>query len=171
VLSLPSAFLDWVPMQQAPTPDTPRPPWSSAAAAVLPALTQQLHRFFHGMDARRYEDMLALFTDDARWLRQGQWLVGKPAIEAALRARPADQDTRHLMSNAHVAELDGDHAVLEACMTAYRYPAATEGVLPTSTGPLRLNRTTTMFRRDPGQDWRIAEQRLVPALDLAGSAS
>lgn len=142
------------------------PPSSTAAAAVLPALTQQLHRFFHQMDERRYEAMLALFTDDARWLRQGRWLVGKAAIEEALQARPAGQDTRHVMSNAHVAALDDDHAVLEAYMTAYRYDVAADGALPGCAGPLRLNLTTTVFRRDAGQDWRIAEQRLVPAVAL-----
>ncbi|MGJ7582756.1 nuclear transport factor 2 family protein [Variovorax sp. RHLX14] len=149
---------------------TYRPPSSAAAAAAeLPELTQQLHYFFHQMDERRYDAMLALFTDDARWLRQGQWLLGKAAIEAALRARPADQDTRHVMSNAHIAALDGDHAVLEAYMTAYRYAVAADGVLPSCAGPLRLNLTTTVFCRDASGDWRIAEQRLVPAVALTNS--
>lgn len=150
---------------------TYRPPSCAAAAAVLPELTQQLHRFFHQMDERRYEAMLELFADNARWLRQGQWLVGKAAIQEALQARPASQDTRHVMSNAHVAALDGDQAVLEAYMTAYRYAVAADGALPNCAGPLRLNLTTTVFRRDADGEWRIVEQRLVPAVALTGATN
>jgi hypothetical protein len=151
----------------------PSPISSTSAAAVLPALTQQLHRFFHLMDGRGYDGMLDLFTDDCRWLRQGRWLEGKAAVRDALEARPADTDTRHVLSNAHVAELADGHAVLEACMTAYRYPAADPAApeaTPRTAGPLRLNLVTTMFRRAPGQDWRIAEQRMVPAVEFAGAA-
>jgi hypothetical protein len=55
----------------------------SSAAGVLPALTQQLHCFFHHLDERRYAPMLDLFTDDCRWLRQGRWLEGKAAVRGA----------------------------------------------------------------------------------------
>lgn len=141
-----------------------KPVSSAIAGPVLAELTQQLHSFFHAMDERRYADMLELFTEDCRWLRQGVWLDGRPAIDAALQARPAAIDTRHVLSNAYVAELAGDRAVLEATMTAYRYPAASDGTLPRSKGPLRLNLVSTVFRRDAGHDWRIAEQRMVPAI-------
>jgi hypothetical protein len=98
----------------------------SSAAGVLPALAQQLHCFFHHLDERRYAPMLELFTDDCRWLRQGQWFEGKAAVRAALDARSAAFDTRHVMSNAFVSELSADAAtaVLQASMTAYRYPAS-----------------------------------------------
>lgn len=135
---------------------------SSVAAPLLAALGQQLHRFFHHLDERRYDDMLDLFTEDCRWLRQGQWLEGRATVRDALMARPADVDTRHVMSNAYVAACSGDEATLKAYMTAYRYP---NGVaLPQAAGPLRLNLTTTLFRRDAGHDWRIAEQRMVAAV-------
>lgn len=137
---------------------------STVAGPVLAELTQQLHRAFHHMDERRYDAMLELFTEDGRWLRQGQWLEGRPAIRAALEARPADIDTRHVLSNAYVSEYAGDRAVLEATMTAYRYPAGNTGTPPTVAGPLRLNLVTTVFRRDAGQDWRMAEQRMVPVI-------
>lgn len=142
---------------------------SQDAAPVLGALTQQLHRFFHQLDERHYGAMLEQFTDDCRWLRQGRWLDGRPAIEAALRARPVDTETRHVMSNGWLSELAADRAVLEGYMTAYRYPAAnTPGTdQPTIAGPLRLNLVSTVFRRDAGHDWRIAEQRLVTAIAFA----
>jgi hypothetical protein len=142
----------------------------SSPAGVLPALTQQLHCFFHHLDERRYAPMLDLFTDDCRWLRQGRWLEGKAAVRAALEARSVAHDTRHVMSNAFVAEqaADGTRAVFEAYMTAYRYPASqSEGQAPTIDGPFRFNLVTTAFRLVEGQGWRIAEQRMVAAFAFA----
>ncbi|CAN7770563.1 nuclear transport factor 2 family protein [Variovorax sp. LjRoot84] len=138
---------------------------SSIVAPLLAGLTQQLHAFFHALDMRRYDRMLELFTDDCRWLRQGQWLEGKNAVRAALKARAADVDTRHVLTNAYVSACEGESAEVEAYMTAYRYPAAAQPgrALPPIAGPLRFNLTTTVFRRDPGHDWRIAEQRMVAA--------
>lgn len=156
-----------------PMPSSPpsSPPCSDAAAALLPALTQQLHRFFLALDDRRYDGVLALFTDDCRWLRQGVWLQGKAAVLDGLEARPLDMDTCHLISNACVTSLDGDAAVLQAWMTAYRTPRRGAGAVPQAAGPLRLNFTTTHFRRDAGHDWRIAEQRLVAAVDFTGRSA
>ncbi len=148
----------------APLPPVP----SRDAAPVLGELTQQLHRFFHQLDERRYDAMLAQFTDDGRWLRQGAWLEGRDAIGAALQARPAGTETRHVMSNAYLAELSADRAVLEAYMTAYRYPAVADGAAPPRVpGAYRLNLVRTEFRRDADHDWRIAEQRMVAAIAFA----
>ena len=146
------------------TSATPAVP-SDAAAPALAALTQVLHGFFHALDLRHYDRMLALFSDDCRWLRQGQWLEGKPAVRAALEARSPDLETRHVLTNAYVSALAGASIEVEAYMTAYRYPAPTpqDSTLPAIAGPLRFNLTTTVFRRDAGHDWRITEQRMVAA--------
>ena len=143
---------------------------SSLAGPVLGELTQQLHRFFHQLDEGCYEAMLAQFTEDGRWLRQGRWLEGREDIGAALASRPATVATRHVMSNAFVTELSGNRAVLEAYMTAYRYPAGqAEGQDGPAriAGPLRLNLVTTIFRRDTGHDWRISEQRMTAEIAFA----
>jgi len=132
------------------------------AATVLAPLVQQLHQFFHHLDERRYDAMLALFTEDCRWFRQGQWLEGQAAVRGALEARPLGSETRHVMTNSHVREFSQERVVLESYMTAYRYPTPMyEGNLPLVSSPLRLNQTTTVFRRDAGYDWRIAEQQLI----------
>ncbi|MDB5732718.1 MAG: hypothetical protein JWQ03_2613 [Variovorax sp.] len=138
---------------------------STVTAPALAELTQVLHAFFHALDMRRYDRLLALFTDDCRWLRQGQWLEGKSAVLAALEARALDIDTRHVLTNTYVSALESASAEVETYMTAYRYPVATQpgSAPPSIAGPLRFNLTTTMFRRDPGHDWRIAEQRMVTA--------
>ncbi|MGI4777222.1 MAG: nuclear transport factor 2 family protein [Janthinobacterium lividum] len=132
-------------------------------------LTQVLHRFFHDLDERRYDAMLDRFTEDCLWLRQGKWLAGKAAVREALETRAADVDTRHVMSNTWVRSLGDDGAVLEAYMTAYRYPTTAAGeTAPTISSPLRFNLTTTVFRRDAALGWRIAEQRMVTAFNFAG---
>ena len=143
---------------------------STVAAPTLAELTQVLHAFFHALDTRQYERMLELFTDDCRWLRQGKWLEGKTAVHVALKARAADVDTRHVLTNGYVSALEGTAAEVVAYMTAYRYPAATQpgGSLPLIKGPLRFNLTTTVFRRDAGHDWRIAEQQLVALFGFEG---
>lgn len=143
---------------------------SHIAAPVLAEVTQVLHGFFHALDTRRYDRMLAHFTDDCRWLRQGQWLEGKPTVSAALEARALDFDTRHILTNAYVIALDGAWAEVEAYMTAYRYPAPSPSglPLPTIAGPLRFSLTTTRFRLDAGHDWRICEQRMVAAFGFTG---
>ncbi len=148
-------FLDFFAM-------TPVP--SSAAAPLLGQLVQQLHRFFHQLDERRYDAMLAQFTHDGRWLRQGQWLDGREAIGAALKARAGHVQTLHVMTNAYVADMSDDQAVLEAYMTAYRYTSVDGGAVARIAGPSKLNRVHTVFRRDAGHDWRIAEQQMVAAL-------
>jgi ketosteroid isomerase-like protein len=138
---------------------------SDRAAPLLAELTQVLHAFFHAMDERRYDDMLAMFTDDCRWLRQGAWLEGRSAVGAALKTRAATIETRHVITNAYVSGLhDGSGEVeVEAYMTAYRHASPTGRDLPMIRGALRFNLVTTRFRRDTGFDWRVAEQRMVPA--------
>lgn len=140
----------------------------SAAASVLPELAQVLHTFFHAMDTRDYGTMLALFPEHGRWLRQGQWLEGREAIRGALEARPADTETRHVISNVFVSRIDPSGTIeVEAYMTGYRYPHVEHGELPMVRGAFRFNLVTTHFRRDWGGEWRIAEQRMVPAFGFS----
>ncbi len=140
-----------------PTSDLSHP------AAVLPALLQTLHGMFHDLDARRYDAVVAAFTSDGRWLRQGKWLEGRAAISGALQDRASDLETCHVLSNAFITASDGHAAMLHATMTAYRYPSQrTRDALPEIAGPLRINHVATVFSRQPDDSWQVAEQRLVP---------
>ncbi len=142
---------------------------SALAATKLAELTQVLYTFFHALDQRQYERVLAHFTEDCRWLRQGRWLEGKAEVKARLVERASGVDTCHVMTNSHVTAIEGASVEVHSWMTAYRYPVATEpdGARPDIAGPLRVNSTTTVFRRDVGHDWRIAEQRLLPVFGFA----
>jgi hypothetical protein len=133
-------------------------------ACLAAELTQRLNRFFHHLDERRYDDMIAMFTPDGRWFRQGQWLADPQAIRRALDARPAAQRTRHVMTNAFIASRDELGVRVEAYMTAYRHDGPVDGV-PRLPGPFRFNLVTTVFRKVDG-DWQIAEQRMVPEFEF-----
>jgi uncharacterized protein (TIGR02246 family) len=62
-------------------------------------------------DSGRFDEMLALFTDDATLVTDGTPYDGVAAIRAlfAKAARPAPQRIRHFTST-HVVEVDGDRA-------------------------------------------------------------
>lgn len=140
------------------------------AATLLPTLAQSLHSFFSHLDARRYEALLQYFTPHARWLRQGKWLQGRPAIAQALDERTADIQTCHVMSNTFVAACKTGEATVESYMTAYRYPTPAEpGCTPTIAGALRVNHVITVFQQQADGAWRIAEQRLIPLIDFKGA--
>ena len=142
--------------------------FSASRALLLGELTQQLHAFFHHLDERRYTELVALFTPDGRWLRQGQWLNGHAAVRSALDARPAAQRVRHVITNAYVAGFaTANEACVEAYMTAYRHDGGVDGVARIA-GPLRLNLVSTLFRRVDGA-WLIAEQRLVPEFEFGSN--
>ena len=147
---------------------------SANRALLLGELTQQLHAFFHHLDERRYAELVALFTPDARWLRQGQWLEGHAAVHKALDARPAAQRVRHVITNAYVAAQNTrdntDEVLVEAYMTAYRHEGGAGAIAGVAriAGPLRLNLVSTRFRRVDGE-WLIAEQRLVPEFEFGSN--
>jgi len=137
---------------------------------MLPCLVQVLHGLFQDLDARRYDAVVGGFTPDGRWLRQGVWQSGRVAIAAALRERPADVETCHVISNAFVTACEGDTATLEAYMTAYRYPTpGAQDEVPVITGPLRISHVVTVFARQPDGGWLIAAQQLLPRVGFHGA--
>jgi hypothetical protein len=62
------------------------------------------------MDLGRYDESAALFAEDGTWVRGGNPTVGRAAIRAALDKRPADQISRHVVSNVTITVTDDDTA-------------------------------------------------------------
>jgi hypothetical protein len=117
-------------------------------------LAQALHRFFHHLDERRYQDLAAMFLPQGRWLRQGQWLEGRAAILDAMAARSASTRVRHIISNIVVTRRSATEAEVEAYLTAYRQ---VEGQRPAL---FSINLVGNVFRQEAGA-WMLAEQQLV----------
>jgi hypothetical protein len=91
-----------------------------------------LTRFFRCLDARDYDKLLALFTDDAVWTRQGTDLT-RDTMPAALAKRPAAMTIRHVLSNFAVDANETDRATCSFMLVVYRHEAGTP-----SAGPLPL---------------------------------
>jgi hypothetical protein len=131
-------------------------------AEDIAQLTQMLHRFFSHLDERRYEELAAMFLPEGRWLRQGKWLEGRPAIIGALSARPASMRVRHIISNIVVTRRFATEAEVQAYMTAYRQ---LEGERPAL---FSINLVGNVFRRQAG-GWMLAEQQLVRDFEFEGA--
>jgi hypothetical protein len=71
-----------------------------------------LVRFFHYLDRREYEMLATLMTKQGVWHRAGTQLIGPEGVLAALRARPTDLVTRHLVSNVVVDWLGRDFSTV-----------------------------------------------------------
>lgn len=138
----------------------------SAGSELIAALTQRLHRFFHSLDERDYDAVVALFAGDGVWLRQGERLQGHAAVRRALEARSSTLRIRHVITNAFIERVEGDEATLVAYMTAYRHDDGQPSTAPPRiAGPLRISKVVARFRRTGG-DWRIAEQTLTPEFEF-----
>lgn len=126
----------------------------AATAEDVVQLTQGLNVFFSHLDERRYDELVAMFLPEGRWLRQGQWLEGRDAIVAAMKCRPATMRVRHIISNVVVARRCADEADVQAYLTAYR---RLENQAPAL---FSINLVGNVFRRQDGR-WMLAEQQLV----------
>jgi len=119
-----------------------------------------IHRFFHCLDGREYGGLVALVADDGVWMRQGKELRGPAAVAEALRTRPADFTTIHVVSNLL---LDGDEARLAG--TFYATVFAHSGETPDGPIAIALPNVVAIYdvalRR--GGTWlieRLASRRL-----------
>lgn len=83
-------------------------------------------RFFHYLDRREYDKLATLMTKQGVWYRRGTELVGPEAVLTALRERPADFVTGHLLSNVVVDWPGGDIATVSYEVSVY----AREGAKP-----------------------------------------
>lgn len=57
------------------------------------------HDFADRIDRHMYEEVAELFTPDGAFERNGEVLLGRAAIVASLKKRPADIITRHVTAN------------------------------------------------------------------------
>jgi ketosteroid isomerase-like protein len=113
------------------------------------------------MDLGRYDETAALFAEDATWVRGGNPTVGRAAIRAALDKRPADQISRHVVTNVVVTVLDDDNAEGAAYFMPLR-GARKDGAPAVMPAFDQLGDLAFRFRR--GADgWRIAFLKPSPA--------
>lgn len=128
------------------------------------ACTRLCIDFAYHLDARRYEAVLDLFTEDGSLDRMGTLFAGRAALEGFLAARPARVTTRHLCTNIRVSFDTEDYAVGSCYVLLFQGSADAGG--PTMAGPPMVVEYHDRFTRtDVG--WRIQERRIRLALQPA----
>jgi hypothetical protein len=113
-------------------------------------------RFFRGLDAREPEMSAGAMAPDGVWDRQGTLLEGRAAIVEALKQRPANRVTAHIITNITTEIVGPERAFVRFYLTTY------EGMATGSEAPAaRLvgarYGTDEMVRLPEG--WRIKDKR------------
>jgi hypothetical protein len=115
------------------------------------------HSFFLHLDESNYEPLIALFTPEGVWHRQGKELRGQGMVREAMQARPKGHTTRHLVSNLLVEIADQDHAESSFYLTVY---GATSDGASKDPLPMALPNIVGVYKQKivrTGQGWRVSE--------------
>ncbi len=114
---------------------------------------QLVNRFYGLLDAKRYEELVGLFSRDGVWVRQAK-PVPRDALLATMRERES-WVTAHLVTNLQVHVIDADHAETEQYITLYRHEGwADKATPPPVTLPLAVLHHRDRMVREDGV-WKI----------------
>lgn len=117
--------------------------------------------FVQHLDARRYAQVLDLFTEDGVLDRLGTVYAGRTALAEFLVARPASLRTRHLSTSIVIDQLAADEA--RGCSYVLFFQGTEEAAdgdaPPRLAGPPTVVEYHDRFVRTP-QGWRIRERRI-----------
>lgn len=144
---------------------------SLSPKSTFSASTQLIHQLFYFLDEADYPKLVALFTPQGTWKRQGELLAGHAQILQALAKRPTSQRIRHVISNTFLSTSEAASATLTAYMTAYRFDngTPTTGAV-TISRPFRLSVVHAKLEATAG-GWRVAELDLVPEFEFAADTA
>ena len=117
--------------------------------------------FYSHLDERNYEAAIRSFAVDGVWFRRGAPLIGHGAMREAMRARPADFHTRHIVSNVRVHHESADAGCVVFYLTGHPHvgeiPEGEYVPLP----PAHIVATYRDSMRKVDGEWVIAEKRLL----------
>lgn len=131
-------------------------------ALIRQVCTDLIVRYAYLNDERRYDELAALFTEDAVLYRPSapeQGIAGRAAILAAFRKRPADTMTFHVTSDILVEVTDEENAQARSRILLL------SGTRPQEGGalPLDVRAPVPGVFRDrfalTAQGWKFAERR------------
>lgn len=111
----------------------------------------------------------ACFTEDGQLdMPGGRSFIGRDAIRQRLIDQPADQVSRHVLSNISIELRSPDHAVGQCYVTMYRGARTTSaGALPLD-GPYLVGQYDDEYRRT-AEGWRLARRKLTTIFRRAGA--
>lgn len=124
--------------------------------------TNTLNLFFRALDDCAYKECAELLSETGVWIRQGKPLTGPQMLLEALRARPSDLLTRHIISNMLVKPVCGEfvHATFYCAVFAYQ-GEPTNGVPPVSL-PTIISVYDAQLKCEKGR-WLIQSLRSSPS--------
>ncbi|MGI6853584.1 nuclear transport factor 2 family protein [Mesorhizobium sp. 1B3] len=127
-------------------------------AAIEQACIRLSNAFATYLDTKRYEDVVALFTDDARYRPRDHVYIGHEGVRAYLSSRPENRRSRHVISN-HLVEVVTPNEARGRCVIVYYADesGAPEGRPAPLAGPrLVADYVDRFVLTETG--WRIAER-------------
>lgn len=131
-------------------------------AYIRQVCTDLIVRYAYLNDERRYEELAALFTEDAVLYRPSapeQGIVGRPAILEAFRKRPLETMTFHVTSDILVEVEDEERAQARSRILLLSGTRAQDG----GALPLDVRAPVPGVFRDrfvlTSQGWKFAERR------------
>ncbi len=133
----------------------------STASAIESACARLVYSYARAADFGDSAAASALFADDGVLeMPGGKRFAGAAAIRQRLAEQPADQVSRHVISNLLIDALDENRARGFCYLTLYRGTRRdTVGPLPSAV-PFVIGHYEDEFARS-GADWRFAARRLT----------
>lgn len=124
------------------------------------ACRQLVMRSIRAFDERDWQAYARLFTEGGVFIRANEPsepLIGRAAIETALRARPANRLTVHLCTNLEIEVLDDEHAQGRCYLLLYSGDASHphEPAGRAADAQQRVGEYRDSFERT-AEGWRIA---------------
>jgi SnoaL-like domain len=122
--------------------------------------------FVRHLDARQYEQVLGVFTADARLDRLGTVFQGRAAIAAFLNARSMQVETRHLCTNILIDVTSSDEASGVCDVLFFQGQTGSDGSVQMAGSPA-IVQYQDQFRRT-ASGWRIHERRIRMLMKAPG---
>ncbi|QSI33254.1 hypothetical protein GNX71_28270 [Variovorax sp. RKNM96] len=121
--------------------------------------------FAHHLDARRYEQVLALFTEDATLDRMGAVSQGRAEIARFLASRPTQITTRHVCTNISVSVEDATEGeATGACYVLFfQGSGGSADAAAQLSGPPSVVEYHDTFSRT-AEGWKIQTRRIRMAI-------
>lgn len=120
--------------------------------------------FANHLDARRYDQVLAVFTEDATLDRMGTVSEGRAEIARFLASRPTTVTTRHVCTNIRVNFDETDALATGSCYVLFFQGSEhAEGGAAQLSGPPSVVEYHDSFRRTP-EGWKIHARRIRMAI-------
>jgi hypothetical protein len=131
----------------------------AGAWAVRFEIERLVHSWCHHLDQAEYPQLLALFTDQGRYVFEGRWDIrGQAALKAWYDKRKTeDRVSRHCATNLRLTLRSEGVASATGIVTVYRHIGADIG----STIPAAVLDLEDRYQLGVDGRWRIAEHRLI----------